>query len=154
MVKPKLVVAGARALAASGGSGTGFKIAVRNAFKCLEEEEWPLLSTQQGPENKPKEKTDAGARALATARIPGGILRGKSAAKDYQPEAITKVDSGACALETSDAGRRQKRAKLCVAYGSCCDDHQDCHQKHPEWKTKISQTARKEERRKLNFSKL
>ncbi len=38
-----------------------------------------------------------------------------------------------------------------MAYGSCCDDHQDCHQKHPEWKTKTSQAAKKEERRKLNL---
>ena len=150
MGKPKFVAEGARALSASNGGGTGFKIAVKNAFECLEEKEWPLLSTQQGPENMLKEETDEGARALSTARFQGGILRKmKSATKDYQPEAITKVDLGARALKTSDVGGRQTRAKLCGDYGSCCDE--DCHQECPNWKTKKSQAAMKAERRKLNF---
>ena len=43
-----------------------------------------------------------------------------------------------------------KKARLCVAYGSCCDDHQDCHQKHLAWKNQKPQAERKAERRKIS----
>ena len=62
------------------------------------------------------EEMVSGASALDTVQIPGGKLRSMRTKKDtYQkPEAKARVESGASALDTTHAGGRKKKARLCV----------------------------------------